>query len=111
MGKILLLCQKQPQHSFCKFVELLFQWSKESCSLSCSAKVEVLVCVAVDYMHSETSATPLMIAAGRGFTNVVEQLLNLGASVHIRASNDWTAVDWAKKFEWSDIIELLEAHA
>ena len=62
-------------------------------------------------MHSETSATPLMIAAGRGFSNIVEQLLNLGASLHIRASNDWAALDWAKKFEWTEIIELLEAHA
>ncbi len=62
-------------------------------------------------MHSETSATPLMIAAGRGFTDIVKQLLNFGASVHIRASNDWTAIDWARKFERNDIIELLEAHS
>ena len=66
--------------------------------------------LSVDYQHSETSATPLMIAAGRGFITVVEQLLNLGANVHIHASNEWTALDWARKFERTDIIELLEAH-
>lgn len=61
-------------------------------------------------MHSDTSATPLMIASGRGFYHVVEQLLSLGANVNIRASNDWTALDWARKFEQADIVELLESH-
>lgn len=64
----------------------------------------------MDYAHSETSATPLMIAAGRGFFDIVEQLLSLGTNVNIRARNDWTALDWAKKFEHTDITELLEAH-
>jgi ankyrin repeat protein len=50
-----------------------------------------------------------MVAAGRDFYSVVEQLLGLGANANIRASNDWTALDWAKKFERIDIIELLEA--
>ncbi len=50
-----------------------------------------------------------MIAAGRGFFEVVEQLINLGANVHISASNEWTALDWAKKFERNDIVEVLEA--
>ena len=64
----------------------------------------------VDYQHSETSITPLMIAAGRGFTEVVEQLLNMGADAGIKASNDWTALDWAKKFQRDDIVDMLEAH-
>ena len=63
----------------------------------------------VDYGHSQTSITPLMVAAGRDFYTVVEQLLSLGANANIRASNDWTALDWARKFERIDIIELLEA--
>ena len=67
-------------------------------------------CLSVDYVHSETSVTPLMVAAGRGFLSVVEQLLNLGANIGIRSSNDWLAIDWAQKFEQSDIVELLEAH-
>uniref|UniRef100_T1JES8 RNA helicase n=1 Tax=Strigamia maritima TaxID=126957 RepID=T1JES8_STRMM len=66
--------------------------------------------VSVDYQHSETSATPLMVAAGRGCLNTVEQLLNLGANINVRASNDWTALDWGHKFNNSNIVELLEAH-
>ena len=65
----------------------------------------------VDYIHTETSATPLMIAAGRGVYSAVEQLLSLGANINIRASNEWTALDWARRFERNDIIELLEAHS
>lgn len=43
----------------------------------------------VDYRHSETSATALMVAAGRGFTSQVEQLISMGANVHSKASNGW----------------------
>uniref|UniRef100_A0AAR2LMR3 RNA helicase n=1 Tax=Pygocentrus nattereri TaxID=42514 RepID=A0AAR2LMR3_PYGNA len=43
--------------------------------------------ISVDYRHSETSATPLMVAAGRGFISQMEQLLSIGASVYIKASN------------------------
>lgn len=50
----------------------------------------MLTCiVSVDYRHSETSATPLMVAAGRGFISQMEQLLSMGASVHVKASNGW----------------------
>lgn len=44
----------------------------------------------VDYQHSETQATPLMVASGRGCASVVEQLLNLGANPHIKEpKNGW----------------------
>ncbi|PNF38747.1 putative ATP-dependent RNA helicase YTHDC2, partial [Cryptotermes secundus] len=66
--------------------------------------------VSVDYQHSQTSATPLMVAAGRGFLNTVEQLLSLGANLNIRASNEWTALDWARAMKQNDIIELIEAY-
>uniref|UniRef100_A0A4W3JSE7 3'-5' RNA helicase YTHDC2 n=1 Tax=Callorhinchus milii TaxID=7868 RepID=A0A4W3JSE7_CALMI len=65
--------------------------------------------VSVDYRHSETSAAPLMIAAGRGFLSQVEQLLSMGANVSVKASNGWTALDWAKRFGQSDIVDLLES--
>lgn len=64
----------------------------------------------VDYQHSETTVTALMIAAGRGFIDIVEQLLGIGADPTVKSSNEWTALDWAKKFEQTDIISLLEAH-
>ena len=64
----------------------------------------------VDYVHSETTVTPLMVAAGRGFFGTVEQLLNMGANVSALSSNDWTALDWARQFEQHDVVELLETH-
>ncbi|RUS82035.1 hypothetical protein EGW08_010191 [Elysia chlorotica] len=65
--------------------------------------------VSVDYVQSETGTTPLMTAAARGFGNVVEYLLNLGASASFKTSNQWTALEFAKKFGHEDIVGLLEA--
>ncbi|GFO20151.1 yth domain containing 2 [Plakobranchus ocellatus] len=66
--------------------------------------------VSVDYIQSETGTTPLMTAAARGFNNVVEYLLNLGASSGLKTVSQWTALDFAKKFGHDDIVGLLEAH-
>ncbi|XP_071436889.1 3'-5' RNA helicase YTHDC2-like isoform X2 [Pithys albifrons albifrons] len=67
--------------------------------------------VSVDYRHSETSATALMIASGRGFLNQVEQLISMGASIHCRSSNGWMAVDWAKRFGQTEVVDLLESYS
>ncbi|TRY87943.1 hypothetical protein DNTS_005233 [Danionella cerebrum] len=64
----------------------------------------------VDYTHSETSASALMVAAGRGFLSQMEQLLSLGANVGVKASNGWTALDWAKHFDQAEAVDLLESH-
>lgn len=66
--------------------------------------------VSVDYQHSMTSVTPLMVAAGRGCLNTTEQLLSLGANLKIRASNEWTALDWAKMMKQPECGELIEAY-
>ncbi|PSN46949.1 putative ATP-dependent RNA helicase YTHDC2 [Blattella germanica] len=66
--------------------------------------------VSVDYQHSQTSVTPLMVAAGRGCLNTAEQLLNLGANLNVRASNEWTALDWARHMKQNDVVELIEAY-
>jgi len=66
--------------------------------------------VSVDYRHSETSATALMVAAGRGFSSQVEQLISMGANVHSKASNGWMALDWAKHFGQTEIVDLLESY-
>ncbi|KAG8185460.1 hypothetical protein JTE90_019719 [Oedothorax gibbosus] len=63
--------------------------------------------LSVDHQHSETHVSPLMLAAGRGNADVVEQLLVLGASIHIKSTNGWTAVDWAEKFGHKEVAELL----
>ena len=54
--------------------------------------------------------TPLMTAAGRGFIKDLDILLHLGANMHMKASNEWTALDWARTFERSEICNLLESH-
>ncbi|XP_061480215.1 3'-5' RNA helicase YTHDC2 isoform X1 [Rhineura floridana] len=66
--------------------------------------------VSVDYRHSETSATTLMVASGRGFLSQVEQLIGMGANVHIKSSNGWTALDWAKHFGQTEVADLLESY-
>lgn len=66
--------------------------------------------ISVEYRHSETSATALMLAAGRGKVEIVEELLSLGADPLTRASNDWTALDWAQRFHQSGTAEVILAH-
>ncbi|XP_054714089.1 3'-5' RNA helicase YTHDC2-like [Uloborus diversus] len=67
--------------------------------------------ICVDFQHSETNASPLMLAAGRGNMDVVEQLLALGASIHLKSSNGWTAIDWANQFGHKEIVELLSGQS
>ncbi|XP_030579929.1 3'-5' RNA helicase YTHDC2 [Archocentrus centrarchus] len=65
--------------------------------------------VNVDYMHSETGATPLMVAAGRGFITQMEQLLKMGADFNLKASSGWTALDFAEHFQQTDAVDLLKS--
>ncbi|KAL2293879.1 hypothetical protein Nmel_007577 [Mimus melanotis] len=67
--------------------------------------------VSVDYRHSETSVTALMIASGRGFLSQVEQLISMGANIYCRSSNGWMAVDWAKRFGQTEVVDLLESYS
>ncbi|XP_053911310.1 3'-5' RNA helicase YTHDC2 [Cuculus canorus] len=67
--------------------------------------------VSVDYRHSETGATALMIASGRGFLSQVEQLIRMGANIHCRSSNGWMALDWAKHFGQTETVDLLESYS
>ncbi|KAJ7399956.1 putative ATP-dependent RNA helicase YTHDC2 [Pitangus sulphuratus] len=67
--------------------------------------------VSVDYRHSETSATALMIASGRGFLSQVEQLISMGASIHCKSSNGWMAIDWARRFGQAEVVDLLESYS
>ncbi|XP_039946668.1 3'-5' RNA helicase YTHDC2-like isoform X2 [Hirundo rustica] len=67
--------------------------------------------VSVDYRHSETGATALMISSGRGFLSQVEQLISMGASIHCKSSNGWMAVDWARRFGQTEVVDLLESYS
>lgn len=66
--------------------------------------------ISVDYQHSQTLVTTLMVAAGRGCLNTVEQLLNLGANLNLMSCNEWTAYDWAKNMNQLECAELIEAY-
>uniref|UniRef100_A0A1A8UM43 RNA helicase n=1 Tax=Nothobranchius furzeri TaxID=105023 RepID=A0A1A8UM43_NOTFU len=66
-------------------------------------------CVPVDYMHSETGSTALMVAAGRGFTSQIQQLLSLGADINLKAANGWTALDFAKHFQQTEAMDFLRS--
>lgn len=44
--------------------------------------------ISVNFQHSQTSVTPLMVAAAKGNTDTVEKLLTLGANVHLKAGGD-----------------------
>uniref|UniRef100_A0A8C3AU14 RNA helicase n=1 Tax=Cyclopterus lumpus TaxID=8103 RepID=A0A8C3AU14_CYCLU len=48
-----------------------------------------LILYEIDYRHSDTGASPLMVAAARGFLTQVEQLLSMGADINMKASNGW----------------------
>ncbi|XP_071478246.1 3'-5' RNA helicase YTHDC2-like [Diadema antillarum] len=65
--------------------------------------------VSVDYANSESSVTALMVAAGRGNGEMVEQLLSLGANPSLKASDGKTASDFAQMFNQTEIMELLTA--
>lgn len=62
----------------------------------------------VDYQHSESLISPLMIASTRGMLQVVEKLLYFGANIYLKSANDYTALDWAKRFCKTEVIEILE---
>ncbi|KAJ0056946.1 hypothetical protein NL108_000769, partial [Boleophthalmus pectinirostris] len=65
--------------------------------------------VNVDYTHSETGATALMVAAGRGCIMQMQQLLSMGADMNIKASNGWSALDFAMHFNQMDAVDLLRS--
>lgn len=43
----------------------------------------------MNYRHSETGTTALMVTAGQGFLPQMEQLLQMGADAGLKASNGW----------------------
>lgn len=51
-----------------------------------------------------------MVAAGRGCIDFVEQLLTLGASLTIQASNNYTALDFATVMKRDSVVDLLNAY-
>ena len=51
----------------------------------------------VNYKHSTTGVTSLMVAASRGRVDMVEMALQMGADCQAKLSNGWTAKECAKQ--------------
>lgn len=66
--------------------------------------------VNIDYQHSETGLTALMIAAALGYSDLCEQLLQSGASLTVRAPNNCTALDFANEFKQVSTSNLIKQH-
>ncbi|GAB0096425.1 RNA helicase [Sergentomyia squamirostris] len=64
--------------------------------------------VPIDFRHTETDMTALMIAAGRGMDEFVDILLQMGANVNVTSQHGMKALDWAKRFNQDACIGLLE---
>ncbi|XP_062564775.1 3'-5' RNA helicase YTHDC2-like [Armigeres subalbatus] len=49
----------------------------------------------INFQHTETKMTALMIAAAKGYTNVVKRLVDMGANPMIKGKHNFTALDWS----------------
>ena len=65
--------------------------------------------IPVDYQHSDTLKTSLIVAAARGNLQLTEQLIELGAKIDIvDPKNNRNAYDWAKHFNQDHVADYLQ---
>jgi len=64
----------------------------------------------VNYRHSSTGVTSLMVAGSRGRLEVVEFCLQIGADSQMKLSNGWTAKECAKQQNQQECERLLAQH-
>lgn len=72
-----------------------------------STGIDKLCC----YGHSESGVSPLMVAAGKGRVEEVEELLLMGADPEQKAKDGSTPMVWAQHFKMEEVIKVLERHA
>jgi ATP-dependent RNA helicase DHX36 len=63
----------------------------------------------VNYQHSETGASPLMVASGKGRVDDVAMLLELGADTNLASWDGATATEWAENFEFPEIVGMIQS--
>jgi ankyrin repeat protein len=51
-----------------------------------------------------------MLAASKGYFEVVKLLLNNGTDVSLKDMIGWTALDYAKEYEREEVVRLLKEH-
>ncbi|GAB2282467.1 hypothetical protein Dimus_017010 [Dionaea muscipula] len=64
----------------------------------------------LNYQHSVTGVTPLMVFSGKGRTGDLCMLLSLGADCHLKARDGSTALDWAEGEKQVEAVEILKTH-
>ena len=65
--------------------------------------------VHIDYQHSDTKMTSLIVAAARGNLTLAEQLIELGAKLDLRdPNNNRNAFDWANHFNQNHVVDYLK---
>ena len=66
--------------------------------------------ISIDYCHSVTKMTPLIVAAARGNLPLLKHLIELGATVNIKdPTNDRNALEWALHFNQDEVVMFLKA--
>jgi len=61
----------------------------------------------IDAESAEGQMTPIMLAAMRGRTSVVRLLKEEGADLSLKNADGLTALDLARRYERTDIVDLL----
>jgi len=64
----------------------------------------------LNYQHSSTGVTPLMVFAGKGRVGDVCTLLSLDADCHLQDCDGSTALDWAKRGDEPESAEIIKKH-
>uniref|UniRef100_A0A803MHF9 RNA helicase n=1 Tax=Chenopodium quinoa TaxID=63459 RepID=A0A803MHF9_CHEQI len=64
----------------------------------------------LNYQHYLTGVSPLMVFAGKGRVGDLCTLLSLGADCHLQARDGSTALDWAKREDQSEAVEIIMKH-
>ncbi|KAK6919770.1 Helicase-associated domain [Dillenia turbinata] len=65
---------------------------------------------AMNYQHSSTGVTPLMVFAGKGRVDDVCMLLSSGADCRLQANDGSTALAWAEQGDQKDAAEIIKKH-
>ena len=61
-----------------------------------------------DYSSMKSGCTPLIITGYYGLANFAETLLKHGAKADLADSSGIKAIDYAKQYQFTDVVELLE---
>lgn len=64
----------------------------------------------LNYQHSLTGFTPLMVFSGKGRVADICMLLSFGAECHLRAKDGSTALEWAERENHREAAEILKKH-